>query len=339
MKNLLCDEVWLSSQATPDLSHEREHCILKGYADSFYTTKEDSERALVICLEKEFSYLPEPGYLDYLQSNNLVFARYRAVRWLIKTCTRLNLSIGTVLNAANYLDRFLSISQCHGWKHWMVELLSIACLSIASKFNEISFPSLDELQVEDLEHSFQPRTIQQMELLLLQALKWRLSSTTTYSYIELITSNIIHLKYNLQKKLNNQVHMTLLKAVLDFKLLRYPPSVVAISALWCSLEELIPSSYNVHLTNVMNLINQDHEEDIIECHRIMTAWLIDPAFCYSLNASEHSHYYPSSPVTVLLMERIDINDCQVDLSLFRIPGLNYVNPESSRTKRMRDDEE
>ena len=41
----------------------------------------------------------------------------------------------------------------------------------------------------------------------------------------------------------------------DFKLLPYPPSVVAISALWCSLEELIPSSYNVHLTNIMNLIN------------------------------------------------------------------------------------
>ncbi|XP_022767585.1 putative cyclin-D7-1 [Durio zibethinus] len=146
MENLLCDEVWLSSPRTPDLSHEREHCILKGCDDSFYTTRKDSERALVICLEKEFSYMPEPGYLDYLQSNNLVFARCRAAQWLIKTCTWLNLSTGTVFNAANYLDRFLSMSQCHGWKHWMVELLSIACLSIATKFNETSLLSLDELQ-------------------------------------------------------------------------------------------------------------------------------------------------------------------------------------------------
>ena len=84
MENLLCDEVWLSSSGTPDLSHEREHSTLKGYADSFYTTKEDSERALVIFLEKEFSYRPEPGYIDYLQSNNLVFARFRAVQWFIK---------------------------------------------------------------------------------------------------------------------------------------------------------------------------------------------------------------------------------------------------------------
>ncbi|MBA0781765.1 hypothetical protein Gotri_002655, partial [Gossypium trilobum] len=147
-ENLLCDEVWLSSPGTPDLSHESEHYIWKGYgyADLFYTTKEDSEQALVICLKKEFSYMPEAGYLDYLQSKNLVFARFRAVQWLIKTCTRLNLSIGTVFNAVNYLDRFLSMSQCHGWKHWMMELLSVACLSIAAKFNETSLPSLDELQ-------------------------------------------------------------------------------------------------------------------------------------------------------------------------------------------------
>ncbi|XP_022748177.1 putative cyclin-D7-1 [Durio zibethinus] len=338
MENLLCEEVWLSSPGTPDISHEREHCTLKGYADSFYTTKEDSEQALALCLEKEFSYMPEPGYIDCLQSNNLVFLRFRVVQWLIKTCTRLNLSIGTVFNAANYLDRFLSLSQCHGWKHWMVELLSIACLSIASKFNETCLPSLDELQMENLEHSFRSSTIQQMELMLLQALKWRISSTTTYSYIELITSNIFYLKCHLQKELINQVNKTLLKAILDFKFLHYPPSVVAISALCCSLEELnIPSSYNVHLTNIMNLINQNHEDDISKCRRIMKPWLVDPF--YSFKVSENSHYNPSSPVTVLLMERIDINDCQVDLSLFRMPSSNVNIPESSGTKRKRSEEE
>lgn len=86
MENLLCDEVWLSSPGTPDLSHEREqYCTLKCYSDSFYTTKEDCEQALVICLEKQFSYMPEPGYLHYLHSNSLVMsARFRAVQWLIK---------------------------------------------------------------------------------------------------------------------------------------------------------------------------------------------------------------------------------------------------------------
>ncbi|GMJ03128.1 CYCLIN D7;1 [Hibiscus trionum] len=338
MENLLCDEVWLSSPETPKLTHETEHCTLKpdhGSADSFYTTKEDSEQAIVICLEKELSYMPEPGYLEYLQSNDLVFARFRAVQWLIKTCSRLNFCIGTVFRAVNYLDRFISMSQCRGWKNWMVELLSIACLSIASKFNETYLASFDELQLEDLEHCFQWSTIQQMELMVLQALKWRLGSTTTYSYTELITSNIIcDLNYYLHKELINQVNKTLLKAILDFKLLPYPPSLVAVSALWCNLEELIPSSYDVHLTKIMKLINQDHEDDIMACRRIMKEWLVRP-FCNLKISEQNSHYCPSSPVTVLLVERIDIDDCRVDLSLFGMP-LPGSNGESSRNKRKRE---
>ncbi|KAE8696572.1 HLIP/One helix protein [Hibiscus syriacus] len=333
MENLLCDEVWLSSPET-------EHSTLKdsGYADSFYTTKEDAERAIVICLEKELSYMPEPAYLHYLQSNNLVLARFRAVQWLIKTCSRLNFSIGTVFSAVNYLDRFISTSQCHGWKNWMVELLSTACLSIASKINEISLASMDELQcvllTEDgglgalfsIEHN--PTNGADG----VAGFKWRLSSPTTYSYIELITSNIIcDLSYYLHKELINQVNKTLLKAILDFKLLPYPPSFIAVSALWCNLEELIPSSYNVHLTKIMKLINQDHEDEIMECRRIMKTWLVHP-FC-NFNAAEQ---YPSSPVTVLLMERIvDINDCRVDLSVFGLPlpGSNVNDDGGNKRKR------
>lgn len=70
----------------------------------------------------------------------------------------------------------------------------------------------------------------------------------------------------------------------------------------------------------------------------MKAWLVDPL--HTLKASdEQSYYYPSSPVTVLSMERIDhhINDCRVDLSFFRIPGSN-ANPESSAAKRKREEE-
>ncbi|XWS67104.1 hypothetical protein CRYUN_Cryun05aG0258200 [Craigia yunnanensis] len=174
--------------------------------ENLFCDEEDSEWALVICLEKEFSYMPEPGYLDYLQPNNLVLAKFRAVQWLIE-----------------------------GWKHWMIELLCIACLSIASKFNEISLPSLDELQMEYFGAFFS-------------------------------------IKHNPADGTN---------AIAGF--------------------EMASQFYN-------------------------------------LKISEHSHYYPSSPVTVLLMERIDNNDCQVDLSLFGMPGSNYVNRESNGTKRKREEE-
>jgi cyclin D7 len=48
--------------------------------------------------------------------------------------------------------------------------------------------------MEDLDHSFQPITIQRMELVLLRALGWRLGSTTAYSYVELLMMEIDFLK-------------------------------------------------------------------------------------------------------------------------------------------------
>lgn len=97
---------------------------------------------------------------------------------IFQSRSRLNLSLETVFSAANYLDRFISMNQWHvrnnefwnsfflcsfsnyfwtenfllkytwqGWKYWMVELLSVACLSVASKFTESFTPSFDEIQV------------------------------------------------------------------------------------------------------------------------------------------------------------------------------------------------
>lgn len=96
------------------------------------------------------------------------------------------------------------------------------------------------------------------------------------------------------------------------------------------------------------------EDDIIKCRRIMKAWLVDDDHhhhpLYSLTVSEQSQYclYPSSPVTVLLMDRIDINDCQLDLSLFKMPaaGSNVINSNipakssgTNKRKRSEDDQE
>lgn len=47
------------------------------------------------------------------------------------------------------------------------------------------------MQMEDLDHSFESSMIQRMELTLLKALGWRLSSITAYSYVELLMSNFV----------------------------------------------------------------------------------------------------------------------------------------------------
>ncbi|ESR42377.1 hypothetical protein CICLE_v10012085mg [Citrus x clementina] len=348
-ESLLCDELWLSDPAsTADCYSDRkpkqcnilESCECECDGTSFYKTKEECEEAAIICLDKELSYMPEPGYVEYLdKSNNLPHFRFRAVQWLIKSRSRLNLSFGTFFNAANYLDRFISMHQFHEWKYWMVELVSVACLSIASKFNDTSSPSLHEIQMEELDYSFQSSTIRRMELTLLQSLGWRLGCITTYSYVELLLTNFDSFEFHLHNELTTLVTKLLLGAVLDARLLKYQPSVVAVSALWCSLDELTASSC-AHVAFITRLFNQEQKDDVVKCNMIMKSRLVDP-LSNLIGCGQPYSNWPSSPVTVLLRERIDIYDCQVDLSIFnqmqmQMPGSNVTNNLESFKKRRKE---
>ncbi|XP_062167067.1 putative cyclin-D7-1 [Alnus glutinosa] len=329
MENLLCDEAWPSSPVAPI-----DHQSTESYRGSFYPTKEDSEEALSIYLEKEISYMPEANYVEHLRSQNLTNARYRATRWLFRSRSRLNLPFGAAFNAANYLDRFISMNQCNGWSYWMVELLSVACLSVASKFSETCTPTLHEIQMEDLGHSFESNTIQWMELTLLKALGWRLSSTTAYSYMELLICSIDSLK-PLQEDITTRVTKLLLAAISDSRLLEFRPSVVAVSALWCSLDEiLIPSISNAYLPSITRLFNKAQKDDLVKCHMIMEA----QQQVGSLHNLTHYHDCPSSPTTVLLKQPIDICDCHVNFSFLKIRGPNSNLIKSSRKKRKREEQ-
>lgn len=128
----------------------------------------------------------------------------------------------------------------------MVELLSIACLSIATKFSDTITTTLHEIQVihhqlylaillcivllikesiviylvllcwlkmNDLEHLFNPSTIQQMELMLLDALQWRLATKTAYSFIELFTWNFDFTTPRFHQQLIMQVNEFLLGSI------------------------------------------------------------------------------------------------------------------------------
>lgn len=72
----------------------------------------------------------------------------------------------------------------------MVELVAVTSLSIASKFNEVTSPSLQEFQMEGLNHMFHHKTILEMELIVLKALEWRVNSVTSYSFSHIVMSKM-----------------------------------------------------------------------------------------------------------------------------------------------------
>ncbi|ESW06049.1 hypothetical protein PHAVU_010G015500 [Phaseolus vulgaris] len=284
MDNLLCDEVWLSNNSENTFEEVGDFVVsLKSYENKEF------EEAFTLYLEKEASSLPEHNYAKYLHSNNLFLPRCRVIQWLVKCGSHFNLSFGTVFLAVNYLDRFVSICQSNDWKYWMLELLSIACLSVAIKFNEKSPLSLHEIQVEGLNYSFQSSVILKMELILLKALGWHLNSVTTYSFVEML--DIHFFQSHLYQKLISPATQLLLQATLDQKMVEFRPSTVAISALWCSLDQLYPPTADSYIAYILRLLSQTQKDDIIKCHELMQRQA--PVCC------ENHHHCPLSPTTVL----------------------------------------
>lgn len=71
---------------------------------------------------------------------------------------------------------------------WPFQLLSVACLSLAAKMEELYVPWLLDLQMLEPTYVFEPKTIQRMELLVLATLKWRLRSVTPFDFLHYFIS-------------------------------------------------------------------------------------------------------------------------------------------------------
>ncbi|CAI9760776.1 unnamed protein product [Fraxinus pennsylvanica] len=340
MESLLCNEVWFMSPAPVTVldklrANDQYHNVRRNYtASCFYSTQEDFEKAIRIFLDKEASYLPKPGYVSHIKSDNSIDqARFKSVCWLLKSQKRLDLSFGTVFGAVSYLDRFISIIQCQGWKYWMFELLSIACLSVASKFNESITASLHEFQVEGLEHSFSSSQIQLMELTLLKALGWRMDSPTPYSYTELLIRVINNLNKTLVDNLTARVTQLLLNILLDSKFLEFRPCVIAMSAIRCILEDdLVPSTYDTSVDHFDTFISQDQREEVIKCQSWMEKELMTDN-SNKLESQNANYSAPTSPVTVLKVEWDKFYECQLDLFLFKKSRININFRSSNKRKR------
>ncbi|CAH2073245.1 unnamed protein product [Thlaspi arvense] len=142
-------------------------------------------------IEKERQHSPRDDYLKRLRSGDLdLNVRNQALDWIWKACEEHQFGPLCICLAINYLDRFLSVHDLPSGKPWIVQLLAVACLSLAVKIEETKVPELIHLQVGDPRFMFEPKSVQRMELLVLNVLRWRLRAVTPCSYIRYFLSKI-----------------------------------------------------------------------------------------------------------------------------------------------------
>uniref|UniRef100_A0A7N0T7B3 Uncharacterized protein n=1 Tax=Kalanchoe fedtschenkoi TaxID=63787 RepID=A0A7N0T7B3_KALFE len=159
-------------------------------------------------------------------------AREESIAWIRKVAAFYGFQPLTAYLSISYLDRFLSALQFPETNGWPYQLLSVACLSLAAKMEELLVPSLIDLQMEGVvtKNIFEPKTVQRMELLVLSVMGWRLRSITPFNFLAFFA-------YKLDPNgrycdfLSSQASDIILAAVSDARILQYRPSCIAAAAI------------------------------------------------------------------------------------------------------------
>lgn len=260
----------------------------------FPVPDDDEIRVLV---RKESQYMPGKSYVQSYQNLGLDFtARQNAIGWILKVHGSYNFGPLTAYLSINYLDRFLSRNPLPKAKVWMLQLLSVACLSLAAKMEETQVPLLLDLQAEEPDFLFEPRTIQRMELLVLSTLEWRMLSVTPFSFVDYFLQGGGGRKpppRAMVARANELIFNT--HTVLDF--LEHRPSAIAAAAVICAAEEVLP------------LEAAQYKETILSCSLVEKEWVFGSynliqevlieKFSTPNKAKSASSSIPQSPVGVL----------------------------------------
>ncbi|KAH0900846.1 hypothetical protein HID58_040349 [Brassica napus] len=201
-----------------------------------------------------FSKEEEQG-LSCVDDVYLATDRKEAVGWILRVNSRYGFSTLAAVLAITYLDKFICSYSLQRDKPWMLQLVSVACLSLAAKVEETHVPLLLDFQVEETKYVFEAKTIQRMELLILSTLQWKMHLVTPLSFLDHIIRRL-GLKNNAHWDFLNSCHRLILSVISDSRFVGYLPSVVAAATMMRIIEQVEPFdplSYQTKLLGVLNI--------------------------------------------------------------------------------------
>lgn len=176
----------------------------------------------------ELALLADPDYMqnhsadhqpkNYIDQN----MRMIVVSWLVEVAAEYELHQDTLFLAAALLDRFLSVAQAVPRSN--LQLISVACMLVASKHEEERHPSVQDF-TSIADNCFLAADLLKMESTVLQSLGFRINAPTSCTFLSVFQQGI-----GLPpKSLALASYLTEL-GLLEYAVLNFPPSVVAAAA-------------------------------------------------------------------------------------------------------------
>ncbi|PWA32818.1 G1/S-specific cyclin-D1 [Gambusia affinis] len=212
-----------------------------------------NDRVLQTMLKAEENYLPSPNYFKCVQKEIIPKMRKILATWMLEVCEEQKCEEEVFPLAMNYLDRFLSVEATRKTR---LQLLGATCMFLGSKMKE-TVPLTAEKLCIYTDNSVLPGELLQMELLVLNKLKWDLASVTPHDFIEHFLSKLkIHPSTKQILRKHAQTFVAL--CATDVNFIASPPSMVAAGSVVAAVQGLYLKSQDASLSspNLTNFLSQ-----------------------------------------------------------------------------------
>ncbi|KAK8646682.1 hypothetical protein V6N13_120462 [Hibiscus sabdariffa] len=198
-------------------------------------------------------------------SNHLKYARLEAITWILKARATFGFRFQTAYLSMIYFDRFLSRNSIDSEKSWAIHLPSVACLSLAAKMEEIQIPALSEFQIEG--YNFASKTIQRMELLVLDTWEWRMSLITPFAFLHFFIKELC--KASPPHHFISCIIRIIFFTTKEIIVMEHRPSVVAADAILRALNQRLTRKELERRMNSVSFRGFLETEDVYTCYNLM----------------------------------------------------------------------
>ncbi|XP_059624003.1 cyclin-D5-1-like isoform X1 [Cornus florida] len=212
-------------------------------------------------------------------------ARLDAINWILKSRAFFGFQFRTAYLSVTYFDMVLSRRTIPNGKLWAIQLLSVACLSLAAKIEENRAPALSEYLVD--EYSFESSGIQQTELLVLYTLKWKMSSMITpFAYLHYFFAKFVGESW--PKELVSRANEFIWVIAKDISLVDNQPSVIAAAAVLAAYDgQLTKERMEIKIGLIPSWGSQE-KEHIVSCYKSVISPNLLPTHSSSTDVLENS---------------------------------------------------
>ncbi|KAF3781120.1 Cyclin-B2-2 [Nymphaea thermarum] len=196
---------------------------------------------------------------DYMSKQTDINHRMRAilVDWLIEVHHKFDLMHETLFLAINLIDRYLSIQNV---VRKSLQLVGITGMLLACKYEEVYVPALEDFVIIS-DRAYTREDVLKMEKSMLNTLQFNVSNPTPFVFMRRFLKAV-----ECDKKLEMVAFYLVELCLVDYRMLKFPPSLLASAAIYAGRRLL---KLSPQWNKIVNIHSTYSEEQLQECAELM----------------------------------------------------------------------